>query len=61
VHCRRLPRGGADGTSVDGDEGLAVDGLGDADEDGVRADRDICPDGDDTVSVNANGIPDACE
>ncbi|MFQ5430497.1 MAG: hypothetical protein ACE5E1_09330 [Phycisphaerae bacterium] len=38
-----------------------ADDLGDLDEDGVPNCLDVCPEGDDTLDCNANGIPDACD
>ncbi|WP_289644544.1 FG-GAP-like repeat-containing protein [Maribacter aestuarii] len=38
-----------------------ADNCPDSDNDGVCDDDDICPLGDDSIDVDANGIPDACE
>jgi hypothetical protein len=45
------------------DPGLCGCGTADADSDGdgVLDCNDVCPGGDDTVDLNGNGIPDACE
>ena len=48
-----------DSDDSDGD-GLP-DGCDDSDGDSVSDAHDICPEGDDTVDLNQNNVPDACE